>query len=742
MLLLLPVVGFGSRQAIHHTRIHPEEWLPASHPERAEYLNFTAEFEGHDVVLISWDGCTWDDPKLADLQSAFDKPDDPERAKYFEEIIDRAVSGSSLMDRLTAEPLNLEPDEAAERLKGSFIGPDGKTSCQLVVLTPEGNEDRTPSINAIIETAVEVTGLSREELVLTGPPYSGSVIDEESILSVRVFGGLSILAAFLLCRVCVGSWKLAGVIGGAALFSQFVALSIVHYSGIYMDAVLMALPTMVFVLTTSAGIHLSNYYFAAVAEGDPEPGVTALRRGWRPALLATLTTAIGLFSLAISEVQPVRAFGIIGGTGIIIGSLLVLALLPGFLTRAKINVRETKVGGWRDRFLGGMADWVIAAGPGIALMCLIAMVWSGMGLGSLKTAGDIPALFRPDSEIMRDYRWFEKNLGPTIPLDVVIQFEPDDEMSYAQQLQILGAVQESLNGIEGASGFVSAATFAPDLSGSGFSLLSRMRRLNQRLDEDTSEYIDEHLLVEQDGVKRWRISLRASTFNNRGYRAILEEIRDRTEAVLGEWDVVERPDRAEYAGMMAMIQKVEATILVDLFWSFLTAVILVSIVLMLAVQNVFRGAIAMLPNMFPIVLVFGTMGWFDIAIDIGAMMTASIALGIAIDDTIHLLFKFKSGLRDGGEVNTVLRRSIVSCGIPMVMTTVVCGIGFLPLVLSDFVPTNRFGILMCVLLVTALFGDLVFLPSLLGRWSRRKPKQDEPTDAESETNSAAEPAAS
>ena len=121
----------------------------------------------------------------------------------------------------------------------------------------------------------------------------------------------------------------------------------------------------------------------------------------------------------------------------------------------------------------------------------------------------------------------------------------------------------------------------------------------------------------------------------------------------------------------------------------------------------------MIPNIVPSVVVFGLMGWSNFVVDIGAMMTASVALGIAVDDTLHFIVWFRRGLAAGYDRHTAIRYAFARCGTAMFQTSLICGVGLLGYSLSPFVPISRFSWIMSLMLFGALAGDLVLLPALL-----------------------------
>ena len=136
----------------------------------------------------------------------------------------------------------------------------------------------------------------------------------------------------------------------------------------------------------------------------------------------------------------------------------------------------------------------------------------------------------------------------------------------------------------------------------------------------------------------------------------------------------------------------------------------------------------MIPNVFPVIMVFGVMCHLGMEIDIGTMMTASVAMGVAVDDTIHFLAWFRTNLARGMSRIDAVIETYRRVGPAMTQTTIVGGLGLFVFALSTFTPTQRFGSLMLVMLATALVGDMILLPALLagpaGRWFKCNHKKN------------------
>ncbi len=206
------------------------------------------------------------------------------------------------------------------------------------------------------------------------------------------------------------------------------------------------------------------------------------------------------------------------------------------------------------------------------------------------------------------------------------------------------------------------------------------------------------------------------------------------------------PLQAVYTGVVPVVYKAQRTLLISLTESIGLAFVLIAAVMVFLLNpgrfpagwlkpgnlaiGFSAGAVSMIPNMFPVLLVFGFMGHADILVGIGTMMTASVAIGVAVDDTIHFLSWFRAFLDEGKTRVEAVIETYRRVGPAMTQTTIVGGLGLFVFSLSTFTPTQQFGTLMLILLATALVGDLVLLPAILagplGACFRRREKPAPP----------------
>jgi len=229
-----------------------------------------------------------------------------------------------------------------------------------------------------------------------------------------------------------------------------------------------------------------------------------------------------------------------------------------------------------------------------------------------------------------------------------------------------------------------------------------------------AEFLAGDYLSEDKKEEFWRITARIGALNDVDYGEFVDTIKAHVEPVITE----RRAEGIEglsttYTGLVPLVYKSQRTLMDNLAESFGSAFVLIAIVMFFVQRSTTAGLLAMVPNIFPAIVIFGMMGWLGITVDIGSMMCASVALGVGVDDTIHFLRWFRRSRQDGMDRKGAIMNAYQRCGTAMMQTTIVGGLGLAVLALSSFTPTQRFGYLMLTLLSAALVGDLLLLPALL-----------------------------
>lgn len=735
--LSLPVVLHGAYRAVVSNANNPDDWLPADFSATQDYRWFNQRFGGDEILVVSWPGCTTDDPRLDDLVDELLPPEGDPRARQQPRWFARAYTGPSVIHELTSEPVNLSEEEAIERMKGWLVGPDGQTSCAVLTVTYEGAMNRHAAVAAVVAAAKKRCGLTREELRFGGPTMDSVAIDNESNKSLYRLTALSVVLSILLAWLFLKSIHLMIIVFLTSTLCECWTLALVHWLGYSMDSVLIMMPAMIYVLTISAAIHLLNYFAETIVAHGWEGGVVrAVAHSWLPTAQATATTAIGLGSLMVSQIVPIFKFGMFSAIGVVLSFVFLYVVMPAMLEwwprlhrslahgSSRFHKSQVEVRSWSEV----VAEFAMAHYRTLTVVALLATGLLACGLPRIQTSVKLQNMFTPRSRVLQDYAWLEDHLGPLVPVEVVLKFDALDPRTPLARLELVERVRASVVRTPGVGGSMSLATFIEEVpQGRGGSQFARRTAITRMMKNKRGDLLATGFLAEDPngGQARelWRISLRVVALDDRlDYGEFVERLKADVDKLLAAEalgtpaagaDAKPSPVEVVVCGGVPLISIVQRTLMDSLKGSFGTALLLIVMTMMIALRSVAAGLIVMLPNIFPTIVILGGMGWYGTKVDLGSMMTVSTALGIAVDNELHFFTWFRRGLSQGLGRRGALRMAFQRCAGAMSQTALICGLGLSIFASSPFVPTARFGWLMCALLLAAMVGDLLILPSLL-----------------------------
>lgn len=628
--------------------------------------------------------------------------------------------------------LALSEDLAVQRLRGTLIGRDGQLTSVICILNSAGLPRRATIVAELKQRITRRFEIPETELRLAGPVIDGLTVDEASHRSLTQFALPSSIVIFLICLVSLRSLIAAIVVFLTASLCQAMVLAVIYYSGQRLSALLIILPPLVQVLTVSGGIHLMNYYLNAVRQMSPrEAAVECFRLGWLPTALSLGTTAIGTASLMVSGLEPIRLFGIYGTVGVLLTLAAVLTAIPCSMYvfgRSPRNAGRAAEGsanaihGQPYHASSRRTSWHLLtdilqnfnAASLIVLFGLI--VISAVGLPALQTSVRIETLYEPESRIMSDYAWLEDQLGPLVPIEVLVSVPQDASISDRGLMDLLWKLDRRLRELPQVQTTFSALTLFPEFPKMpGLSATMRSRLLNKAISEARPAFEQSGVLKQREQGEVWRMTAWVSALAPLDYGEVLEQTNAATAPLLQELPAeLQGKLQLSVSGIMPLVHQIQGRLLSDLFSSLMSALIVITVVMTIVQAGLLNGLLAMASNVFPIVIAFGVMGLWRHPMDIGSVMTASIALGIAVDDTLHFLTFFRRSLDlPGATRRSAVLATFLDCGPAMIQTSFSCGLGLLVFAFSDFVPTSRFAVLMAALLLLALLGDLLLLPALL-----------------------------
>ena len=465
--LLLPFAIYGTAKAIQSNKNRIVDWLPKKFAETQRLLWFVDQFGSDEILAISWPECTIHAEAVNQLVAALKQP--TPFAGTTRPIFHEVISGQSVLEEMTAEPLELPLAVAKDRMRGWLLGSDGQMTCIVarIVVNEDGSYSRQAAV-AFVERTAEQLGIPHRELKIAGPTADSVAIDRAGVDRINLFRVLSLTLGFGLAWVSLRDVGQVTAVFVTALIATTFSFASVHYLGFQMDAVLLPLPALIFVLTISGAIHLSHYFRDAAVENpiDKAPAL-AVRLGWLPCVLASVTTGIGLASLAISEVVPVARFGLLSALGVGIGLLSTLTVWPAL---AQLLCTQSNVGFQRDRepnrrWWHPLFNTATRFQRAWLLLILIGYPVLIFGLSKTNTSVHLHSLLPDSSNLLKSYAWFEEKLGALIPVEVVLEFPKIEDttgktmLARARRVELLRTIVADL---PDTGGTFSATTFLPE----------------------------------------------------------------------------------------------------------------------------------------------------------------------------------------------------------------------------------------------------------------------------------------
>ena len=657
-----------------------ETWLPASDPARDDYDRFRRTFGPEEAVLVALPADT--PHRLVEALRV-----------RLERLPSVRSAGSTGSTAAAMADLGVDPATIVRRQTGLLRSADGGTVGLAAVLNGTGVADRVACV-AGVRGAVEECGLS-DAAALAGTPVLVAELDRLARPEAsRPYLAAMLAVCLLVLRGITGRWGLSAAVLGVVAWAVLFTTAAVGWAGGEMNLILAALSALSMVFTLATVVHVLHYHGRGVGgtssdEGRGDPLFRTLRRSAGPCGLAAATTAAGLLSLTVSDVGPVRQFGRAGAFAAVVSCLAGILLTPAAVVVCGGPRRRRG----REAAVARLAALVPRHRRAILVGGLAVVTLAAAGLPRLTAKLDAADLLPPGGRVACDHRGVDGGLTPVDSFEAVVSLPGD--AAFVEKLDRVREFERSLAAHPAVRHTLSAASFLPEeLPDSPFALASVLSAARER--PEAPQFVTA-------GGDRWRVSVRVRC--GPGERtALCDELAavarraDLDVTLTGIAPLLETAERAIYAGFRD---------------SLLLAALTIALVMVAATGSAYTALAAMVPNLAPLALVFGAAGWAGLPVDVGLMMTGSVALGLAVDGTLHLLAARRSALADGLSRDDAAVRALTSTGPAIAGAGLIAGLGMLALCFSPFPPTARFGAVTAAVLAAAVLADAVLLPAIL-----------------------------
>lgn len=715
-----------------------EDFFPSNDEEADFFFAHRALFESdNDFILITIEnkGSVFDSTFLRNVHAFSKEVESLDLVKFTRDITSEeeafiyanGITGSR--PYINLDNIDFSRDSANifknKELINTLINEDASAISVLVRHNDYLSKEKS---DKIVEQITEITEKYEFEKVRMAGRTVGQIFYIDTMTyEMGTYVGLSMILVVLFLLIAFRSaWGLFTpllVIVGSMIW----IIGFMSWIGAPINILLSILPSIMFVVAMSDVIHLVSNYIELLRVGNSK--FQAIKTSFKEIGIATfltsLTTSIGFFSLLFVNVKPIQSFGIYVGLGVLMAFVFTFSTLPFlfYYTKTPKVVRKEKSNFWqpiiRRSFLFTLKNrkWI----PWASVIIIGIFVY---GATTIVSNNYIMDDMDPEISIKKDFDFIDNEFGGIRPFEVAIILKDTSKSIWDI---------ETLKEIEKVEKYLSN-TYDVTIKNSLVQSVSILNRANHAGDSSRFQIPDS-----KSKIRRFKRMLKVAD-QGRFISSFLDstESRSRISGSVPDWGNIRSQQKNDslktfiknnidtsylefkVTGSAHLLDKNMSYMSSSLVKGLSFAVLIVALIMGLIYRSLRMVVISVIPNIIPLIIIAGVMGYFGINLKITTAMVFTISFGIAVDDTIHFLSKFKLELDKGRSVLYALKRTYISTGKAIVLTSIILISGFLLLLMSDFLGTFYLGLMICITLLMAVIADFYILPLLLIYFFKRK----------------------
>lgn len=718
-----------------------------SDPTKATYEAVKQEFGSDNTTIVyvrSED--LWTEDSLLDLEEMHYALEDLPFVEKVESLfnvrsiqdLNGMIQSSTVLDGV---PFDREGIEAARAralysplVVGNFISADGHATAINVSVTKDpADPDFDRHAYQAIDAAIAPYVASFDEVFQVGPPRVNHehMVNLFADLSLLVPMSLGLLIAIIVLFLRSGMATVFPVLtSGLGLAWAF---GLMGYLGVPINILSAMVPSLVIVVGSTEDTHMLSGYLSGLGHDGKTADPAARRRDavlymmrhlGLPLILTSVTTVLGFAANGFADMELVRDFAIAASLAIATNAVVTLLVIPLMLSvlgplRSRLHVPGTN-GEDDDGGTGlrGPVGWTLAAVRYIGTyprtvigVTVVVMALCATFAGETKVSNDPISYFKQEHPLVADVNTLAESLSGMEIFYINLVSTAPDAFGQPENLRKLAAIKDY---IAEDGRFDTALSIADHLS-----MVNREFHGGDpamMVVPDTPDLVDQYLLFFQRAdlesyvsadFRRVNMVVRHNIHESHALKQAVADLEDRVNEIAG-------PDlTVNIVGQNLMINNAAEDLIFAQIQSVGLLLAVIFVMMSLVYTSVTGGLLSLVPNIIPIAIVFGVMGLFDIPLNPGTATVAVIAIGIAIDDTIHLLSTYAQESRRTPDRALAIRRTLAHQAIPAVSTSIALMAGFLVLQGSTFAIIAQFGLLAAIAMIAALVADLIVTPVLM-----------------------------
>ena len=709
-----------------------ENLFPENDPEVDAYLEFREEFEREDdLISLAYDS---GDPfsyenlvKTRELTKAFSQVEGISEVtslinvELFEPGTDIVMLPVFESIPISVDSLQFLKDRVLDSslLNDNLVSSNGQIAAFLLELEDSANNH--PDREAIMNKIGTITSDTDWSWYEAGIPVLRTRYVQYMLGDfVRFFIPVTIVllvVLFALFRTIRGT--LLPIL--AVLMADFWVMGIMGAMGFTINIVTYIIPTLVLIVGVADSIHILVKFNQELNYGrDKRVAVKlTIQKIGAAILLTSLTTAVGFLALVSTNITMIREFGGMVAVGVILAFLVSITFIPAMLMILKTPQKssfEKMTKGFRHRLLEKIVVInnrhykviVVSSLFMVALFIFYAMkVDQHSSLMEDLTKGN---------QLYDDMTFMEKRMGSVLPFEVIVSVRDNGQLveggiKNPKILKAIETLQKKLDSIPEIGKILSVIDYLSEMN-MAFHEGDKAFRTIPASRELVAQYMflheEEFEALTNFDYSGTRLAGRIEDIDSRRAEEIIDEV------MLWCQENLEENLDVKLTGTTLMALRINQYLVKNLVVSFLIAFGVIFISMGFLFRSIKLASLSMLPNFIPLLLMASVMGFFHIKLRPTTAMTFAIAFGIAVDDTIHYLVRFRQELfAHGGKFREANEWTLLTTGKAIISTSIILSAGFLIMVTSNFLPSRDFGFLSAVTMLGALLGDLFLLPAML-----------------------------
>lgn len=716
LIFIAITIIFGWRIPHISFRTSIYDMVVDSLPETTRYKTFKEVFGSDEIIrlVIRTDGIFT--PKnfntVVKVSDAIQKLPGVKRVISLP-VIKKAVEMSGSWDlnkfREMIQPVSL--------FKKNLISDDQKTTIMTVVLAINADKERIIlDIQALIDTLPEqVTAYQ------IGMPLVSQAMAQYTENDFKRLPLITLLLVAALLWIIFRNISVTIVVLGSVVSALIWTIGLMGWLQIPLSMMTMVVPVFLIAVGTAYCMHVISTYVSCsqYARSPHQAVLESYQRIFLPTILTVLTTAIGLTSLLVNRIQAIHEFALLSCFGLFSLLVILLTAFPAALLMVSLPERhraQRKNSEYRIKKILEIIVMLNLKHRTPVLLSVGGLILLGiLGMFLIRVETNPIGFFKTHTSISRHFHDIYQDLSGSFPINVVMDGGEDDYFEDPQNIVRIQKLQHYLETLPGVDKTVSFADYMqlvnyasnkynPDyykLPQEGFEVRMLINSYKTMLGDDMlSRFMN-------PTYAKANILLLTHVSSSRDFLSIKDTILDHVRAEfpeVPEWNVT---------GFGMVVAASSHLLTWGQAKSFSLTMVFIFVIMLILFLSTRVGFIAILPNVFPIIIIFGIMGWAGIHLSMVTSLIASIAIGLAVDDTIHYLYRYNREFKKDLDKDRSLRDSILHVGRPVLFTTITIGLGFTVLLFSSFKPTSIFGLLMVITMLAAVIGDLLILPALM-----------------------------